>query len=143
MEQKNQKVTPSSEKIIQSVKNRNPFSVIFDMDGVIVNSMPYHKKAWEVFLKKYAPDIELEEFTKHFGKTNRDLLRIVFKREISDEEESRFGEEKEALFRELYVDDIVPTAGLVVTQPVDNFALLTANPSGRSIRRNWRVAAMN
>ncbi len=88
-------------------------AVIFDMDGVIVDNMEYHKKAWGIFLEKYASDIELEEFSKHFGKVNRDLLQIVFKKEVSEEEESRFGEEKEAIYREIYADHIVPTAGLL------------------------------
>ena len=89
------------------------FAVIFDMDGVIVDNMEYHKKAWGIFLNKYAPDIDLEEFSKHFGKVNRDLLKIVFKKEVSEEEESRFGEEKEAIYREIYADHIVPIAGLL------------------------------
>lgn len=98
---------------IESAANQNTFAIIFDMDGVIVNNMAYHRKAWEKFLKKYAPDIELEEFSYHFGKANKDLMRIVFKREISEEEESRYGEEKEALYRTLYAEAIVPTAGLI------------------------------
>ena len=92
---------------------RQTFAVIFDMDGVIVDNMEYHKKAWDIFLKKYAPDVELEEFSRHFGKVNKDLLKIVFKREISAREEARFGEEKEAIYREIYTDHIVPTSGLV------------------------------
>jgi beta-phosphoglucomutase len=88
-------------------------AVIFDMDGVIVDNMKYHKKAWEMFLKMHAPEMDVEEFSMHFGKVNKDLLKIVFQREISDEEESRFGEEKEAFYRELYAEDIAPTEGLV------------------------------
>jgi len=88
-------------------------AVIFDMDGVIVDNMKYHKKAWEMFLKKYASDMDVEEFSKHFGKVNKDLLKIVFQREVSDEEVSRFGDEKEALYRELYAEDVAPTGGLV------------------------------
>ncbi len=88
-------------------------AVIFDMDGVIVDNMKYHKRAWEVFLKKYAPDMDVEEFSNHFGKVNKDLLKIVFQREVSDEEVSRFGDEKEALYRELYAEDVAPTSGLV------------------------------
>ena len=30
-----------------------PFAVIFDMDGVIVDNMPYHRKAWTKFFEKY------------------------------------------------------------------------------------------
>jgi beta-phosphoglucomutase family hydrolase len=88
-------------------------AVIFDMDGVIVDNMKYHKKAWEMFLKKHAPEMDVEEFSKHFGKVNKDLLKIVFQREVSEEEESRFGEEKEALYREIYAEDISPVDGLV------------------------------
>jgi beta-phosphoglucomutase len=104
-------------RMVQKDKDRfhtksQPLAVIFDMDGVIVDNMEYHKKAWGIFLKKYAPDIELEEFSRHFGKVNRDLLKIVFKREITAEEESRFGEEKEAIYREIYADHIVPLSGL-------------------------------
>jgi beta-phosphoglucomutase family hydrolase len=88
-------------------------AVIFDMDGVIVDNMKYHKKAWEMFLKTHAPGMDVEEFSKHFGKVNKDLLKIVFHREISDEEELRFGEEKEALYREIYAENISPTKGLV------------------------------
>ena len=103
--------------MVQKDKDRfhtksQPLAVIFDMDGVIVDNMEYHKRAWGVFLEKYAPDIELEEFSRHFGKVNKDLLKIVFKREITAEEESRFGEEKEAIYREIYADHIAPTPGL-------------------------------
>jgi beta-phosphoglucomutase len=101
------KKMPASERKVQG------FAVIFDMDGVIVDNMEYHKRAWGVFLKKYAPDVELEEFSRHFGKVNKDLLKIVFKKEVSAGEEALFGEEKEAIYREIYADHIVPTAGLV------------------------------
>ena len=100
------------EKKLPHTKSQT-LAVIFDMDGVIVDNMEYHKKAWGIFLEKHAPDIELEKFSKHFGKVNRDLLQIVFKREVSEEEESRFGGEKEAIYREIYADHIVPTAGLL------------------------------
>lgn len=102
-----------SKKMPASDRKVQDFAVIFDMDGVIVDNMEYHKKAWGIFLKKYAPEVELEEFSRHFGKVNKDLLKIVFKKEVSAREEARFGKEKEAVYREIYADHIVPTAGLV------------------------------
>lgn len=107
------KYAGSRENQISPQKRGVRCAVIFDMDGVIVDNMKYHKKAWEMFLKKYAADIDVEEFSRHFGKVNKDLLKIVFQREISDEEESRFGEEKEALYREIYAEDVAPVDGLV------------------------------
>lgn len=91
---------------------QSPFAVIFDMDGVIVDNMRYHKLAWEMFLRKYAPEIDIREFSRHFGKTNQDLLKLVFKKEISSADATRFGEEKETLYRRLYAPDIKPVKGL-------------------------------
>ena len=34
--------------------------VIFDMDGTIVDSLPYHHKAWEIFFKHN----KVENFSK-------------------------------------------------------------------------------
>jgi beta-phosphoglucomutase len=113
MKSRSQKPSVFQRKKAISNAQFQAFAVIFDMDGVIVDNMEYHKRAWGVFLKKYAPEIELEEFSRHFGKVNKDLLKIVFKREVSGREEARFGEEKEAIYREIYADHIVPTAGLV------------------------------
>lgn len=113
MKPKSQKPSVSQRKKAVSNAQFQAFAVVFDMDGVIVDNMEYHKKAWGVFLKKYAPDVELEEFSKHFGKINKDLLRIVFKMEVSEREEALFGEEKEAIYRKIYADHIVPTAGIV------------------------------
>ncbi len=94
-------------------KKTNLQAVIFDMDGVIVDNMNYHKKAWEKFLEKYDPGLSMENFVKHFGKTNRDLLQIAFSREISSEESEKYGEEKEALYRDIYKDNIQPVNGLI------------------------------
>jgi beta-phosphoglucomutase len=113
MKPRSQKPSVSQSKKAISNAQFQAFAVIFDMDGVIVDNMEYHKKAWGVFLKKYAPDVELEEFSRHFGKVNKDLLKIVFKKEFSAREEALFGEEKEAIYRKIYADHIVPTAGLV------------------------------
>ncbi len=110
---KNHKYAGNRRDHISFQKGGVTYAVIFDMDGVIVDNMKYHKKAWEMFLKMHAPEMDVEEFSNHFGKVNKDLLKIVFQREISDEEESRYGDEKESLYRELYAEDIAPTEGLV------------------------------
>ena len=88
-------------------------AALFDMDGVIVDNMAFHQKAWELFFEKYRPPMSLEEFMLQFGRTNRDLFEVLFGRKISPEEEERFGEEKEALYREAYAPHVEAVPGFV------------------------------
>ncbi len=89
------------------------YGAIFDMDGVIVNNMGYHAQAWAGFIKRYNPPMELEEFMLHFGRTNKDLFGVLFDRDLTEEEAERYGEEKEALYREVYAPYVEPVPGLV------------------------------
>jgi beta-phosphoglucomutase family hydrolase len=77
-----------------------PQAFIFDMDGVIVDSMPYHVRAWEVYLERQGRDAQTLNARMH-GKHNDELLRDVFGSEINSEDIQRMGAEKEALYREL------------------------------------------
>jgi HAD superfamily hydrolase (TIGR01509 family) len=83
------------------------------MDGVIADNMGYHTRAWELFIQKYAPHLEIGDVTPHYGKTNADLMGFVFGRALTPEEVDRYGEEKEGLYRELYARDMAPLPGLL------------------------------
>ena len=37
-------------------------AIIFDMDGTLVNNIPFHEEAWLRFLKKYDIQLKPEEF---------------------------------------------------------------------------------
>jgi beta-phosphoglucomutase family hydrolase len=89
------------------------FAVIFDMDGVIVDNMPYHKKAWKIFIEKYNPEMDLDEFIYHFGKSNLNLLTILFGKKISDSKIRALAEEKEALYRKIYAPEVSPLPGFI------------------------------
>jgi HAD superfamily hydrolase (TIGR01509 family) len=84
------------------------------MDGVIVDNMAHHTKAWKIFLKRHAPGLKIGDVTPHFGKNNTDLMSLVFGRRLSPAEVERWGEEKEALYREIYAEDMAPLPGLVL-----------------------------
>ncbi|MFT5884406.1 MAG: beta-phosphoglucomutase [Arcticibacterium sp.] len=80
-------------------------AVIFDMDGVICHTNPYHSKAFRVFFEKRNVFPTDEEFAEHmFGKNNTYILKHFLGREIVGEEFIRMEEEKEGLFREIYTD---------------------------------------
>lgn len=82
------------------------------MDGVIVDSNPAHKIALKQFCKKYGKDLSEEELReKIYGRRNQDWLRNIFG-DLSPAQIKAYGEEKEALFREIYDSTIVALDGL-------------------------------
>lgn len=55
--------------------------VLFDMDGVLYNSMPYHTMAWCNALKKHNLDFQKEEAYMHEGRTGASTINIVYQRQ--------------------------------------------------------------
>lgn len=89
-------------------------AVIFDMDGVICHTNPYHSLAFRQFfsVRDLAPTDE--EFAQHmFGKSNSYILSHFFKRPVTGEELLQMEEEKESLFRKIYEPHIDPITGIV------------------------------
>ncbi len=90
----------------------NSFAVIFDMDGVIIDSNPFHKISLRQFCAQHGYHLSDEELlNKIYGRTNNDWIRNLFG-DLPKERILELGEEKEALFRDLYKDEIKPLAGL-------------------------------
>ena len=88
------------------------YAVIFDMDGVIIDSNPYHKISLRQFCEKYGFHLSDDELVKQiYGRTNKEWIANLFGK-LSKEELSRYGEEKERLFREIYKNDIRALEGL-------------------------------
>jgi beta-phosphoglucomutase family hydrolase len=87
-------------------------AVIFDMDGTLVDSMPYHYKSWEVFFEQQGIYLTKEEFDSIHHGTLFDIMPRIFG-DISHEESYRLGMMKEQAFRELYKYEIKPIDGLV------------------------------
>lgn len=82
------------------------------MDGVIVDSNPFHKIALKAFCNKYGHDLSEEELReKIYGRRNQDWLVKVFG-PLKPVKLSAYADEKEALFRKIYENDIKPVDGL-------------------------------
>lgn len=79
----------------------NPeLALIFDLDGVVVDSMPMHTLAWERYLEANGIDPRNVEGRMH-GKRNDDLVRDLFGADLSDAAVFEHGAAKEKLFRQL------------------------------------------
>ena len=95
-------------------KERNNMAVLFDMDGVIVDNIPYHLKALKEFCRKHIGELTDEDFKRNIsGKTNKDVFHYIFKKELTMDEIKRYEDEKESLYRELYKEYIEPQKGLI------------------------------
>jgi beta-phosphoglucomutase len=75
-------------------------ALIFDLDGVLVHSMPLHTLAWERYLENLGIQVEDLERRMH-GKRNSELVRDLIDGNVSDEAAFQHGAAKERLFREL------------------------------------------
>ena len=75
--------------------------VIFDMDGVLVDSGPAHHESWQMLARKHGLDVSAERFHQTFGRTSRDIIRTIWGESTTDEQVRRLDEEKEALYRAL------------------------------------------
>jgi len=86
-------------------------AVLFDLDGVIINSSEFHFEAWKKFCQKFNILLTEEDFKKGFGKKNKDILEEIFKKPLSDKLIKKYSEEKERLFRELAKGKITSIRG--------------------------------
>lgn len=76
-------------------------ALIFDMDGVMVDSNPLHRAAWAEYNRRYGLTTTQEMLERMYGKRNDEIVRDFFGDSLTDAEVRRRGAEKEALFRQL------------------------------------------
>lgn len=75
-------------------------AVIFDMDGVLVDSGAAHHESWQVVARKQNLQISAETFANTFGRPSRDIIRMLFNSPDAATA-TAIDEEKEAAYRDL------------------------------------------
>lgn len=90
-------------------------AVLFDMDGVVVDNLPYHVDAWLLFCERHGIPLTREVFYRELnGMNSKDTFEWLYKREMTKEEIEVLEEEKEILYRGFYLDHLKPANGLLV-----------------------------
>lgn len=56
-------------------------AVLFDMDGVLFDSMPNHAESWHKIMKRFGFGLSREEAYMHEGRTGASTINIVSQRE--------------------------------------------------------------
>ncbi len=75
--------------------------VIFDMDGVLVDSYRTHFESWRTVAAKHGLRMSEEEFASTFGRTSREIIRQLWPGRFTDDQVAAFDGEKEAAYRDL------------------------------------------
>lgn len=89
-------------------------TILFDMDGVICHTNPYHSIAFQEFFRRRNMSPTEAEFGEHmYGKSNSYIFSHFFGRKVEGEELLAFEDEKESLFREIYANHIEPIDGFL------------------------------
>ena len=87
-------------------------ALIFDMDGTMIDSMPFHKKSWRVFAHKHSLDIDIADLMRRTtGRTGAECMNELFQRQIEPAAAWELIAEKEAIYRELFAPIFAEIAG--------------------------------
>lgn len=79
-------------------------AILFDLDGVLLDSMPYHVKAWQEIFKKFDVQIKPEEVYSREGSRTVDLaksLAISHQLNLSENEISELVQKKSKRYNEI------------------------------------------
>ena len=89
------------------------YGVLWDMDGVLVDTGPFHYPAWVETLGREGVPFSLEMFRQTFGMNNRGVLTHVLGRAPEPDFLARVGDDKEASFRTAIHGLVRPLPGVV------------------------------
>ncbi len=81
-------------------------ALIFDLDGVIVDSNPAHREAWARFNRQFGLETTDAMQERMYGKRNDEIIRDFFGDGLSAEEVAARGAAKERLYREMVAERI-------------------------------------
>lgn len=76
---------------------------IFDLDGVLIHSMPLHVVAWERYLESLGIEVAEVEQRMH-GKRNAELVRDLIGADLPEQAVFDHGAAKERLFRSMVLE---------------------------------------
>jgi beta-phosphoglucomutase len=85
-------------------------AVIWDLDGVIIDSAEEHRKAWQRLAREEGVTMTDADFWATFGKRNDDIFAVIWG-PLSPEQVRALADRKEAYFREYIRDTAAPLPG--------------------------------
>lgn len=91
-----------------------PRAAIFDLDGVLVESGPYHRAAWRALLTELGAEPEDGEFWRlTIGRPVEEALPLLLGRQLSSQELARYSSRKTTLYHQFAEGRLSPIRGAV------------------------------
>lgn len=84
--------------------DKDGIGVIFDMDGVLIDSADAHLRSWRLLGEENGATISHEQFMRTFGRPNREIIPILLD-EHDGRRVARLAERKEEIYRDLIRED--------------------------------------
>jgi len=82
------------------VNMNHSYAILWDMDGVLVNTGEYHYEAWKIIFAELDIPFSMERFRTTFGMNNTGILKTICGENINPDLEQSISERKESLFRD-------------------------------------------
>ena len=86
---------------MSSESSSSPLGVVFDLDGVLIDSHDQHEGAWFALAEEIGKPMTKELFKRSFGMRNEMCIPDVFEWTNDADEIARLGDRKEEFYREL------------------------------------------
>jgi beta-phosphoglucomutase len=93
--------------------SREPPGVIFDVDGVLVDSYEAHMRSWLRMGREHGLAITEEEFASTFGQTSREIIARFWGADLDDTARAALDARKEAIYRDLIREQFPAMDGAV------------------------------
>jgi beta-phosphoglucomutase-like phosphatase (HAD superfamily) len=85
---------------------------IFDMDGTMIDSMPFHAKSWGEFTQRHGIAMEVDEVLRRTtGRNGVECMHELFGRELTASAALALVCEKEAIYRDLFAPVFAEVGG--------------------------------
>lgn len=75
-------------------------ALILDMDGVIIDSNPVHRRVWELYGRQFGIETTADMERRMYGRRNDEIVRDFFGKHLTPEAVRAHGAAKERLYRE-------------------------------------------
>jgi beta-phosphoglucomutase len=114
-----------------------PDAVIFDMDGVLVDSNPFHLTNWADYLRERGIAFNPQELPRQIlGQRNDVAIRAFFGPSLTPEQIDQMGEEIEAGFRRIFRAHAKAPAGLMALMEECRQAAIPMAVASSAMKKN-------
>ncbi len=102
---------PSPATVVYNPPDVDPVCVVWDVDGVLVDSYTPHLESWQKTAEKLGVSYTEEDFKSGFGKTSREHLKENFGASMADDQIAQIDADKEALYRDMVTENFPAMPG--------------------------------